>query len=61
MTTVAFSMGKGFRNDQSMNKTQQENPGPGTYAPDAEKNTKYTNNPSYGVGTAKRSEMANSA
>lgn len=44
-----------------MNRTQVDNPGPGTYAPNSEKNTKYTSNPAYGVGTAKRSDMANSA
>lgn len=68
MSTVAFSLGKAKRSkfpfnlinlvDGSINKTAVTNPGPGSYA-QSEKILRYKSSPSFGVGTAKRSEMAN--
>ena len=42
--------------DQSVNKTQAENPGPGTY-PVPKKNLRYKNAPSWGLGSGKRSDL----
>jgi hypothetical protein len=44
-----------------MNKTAVSNPGSGTYNPENEKNSTFQAAPSYGLGTAKRTEMASSA
>ena len=44
--------------DVSINKTAVTNPGPGYYS-SATDNKRYSNAPSYGVGTARRSDMAN--
>mmetsp|Transcript_14933 Transcript_14933/g.17783 ORF Transcript_14933/g.17783 Transcript_14933/m.17783 type:complete len:131 (-) Transcript_14933:1147-1539(-) len=57
MTQVAYSIGKASRNDGTVSKSQRMNPGPGAYAPAGER---YKASPNWGIGTAKRSELANS-
>ena len=43
----------------SINKTAQTNPGPGAYE-SPEKNIRYKNSPSWGVGSGKRGDLADS-
>lgn len=57
MTQVAYSIGKAGRNDGTVSKSQRMNPGPGAYAPT--NGEKYKASPGWGIGTGKRSEMAN--
>lgn len=45
--------------DGSVNKTALSNPGPGAYGT-PEKNIRYKNSPSWGLGQAKRSDLTDS-
>lgn len=45
--------------DCSVNKTALTNPGPGAYGT-PEKNIRYKNSPSWGLGSAKRSDLSDS-
>jgi hypothetical protein len=50
-----------FIADGSINRNALANPGPGSYKPPADKSLHYQSSPSFGLGKAKRSDMANSA
>jgi hypothetical protein len=55
MTTVAFSMGKAPRNDTTVSKTVQQNPGPGNYNANYKKVARKA--PDFVVGTGLRPEL----
>lgn len=57
MATVAFSMPKAERNDESVNKQHVTNPGAGTYSVDF--TASIHKPPSWSMGASKRKDMSN--